>query len=73
MVIAELLAAVESLDEDEQRELAAALVTLHDDDVIQVTENQRALIRSRHEDLRTDPALGLTRAETEARMRDLLA
>lgn len=72
-VIPELRTAVGALDEDEQRVFAESLWQPADDDDIEVTEDQKSLIRSRHEGMKADPTRGPTLKETRARLRELLA
>ena len=53
---------------DERLELVEYIESTVDQSQIEVTEAQKALIRSRAAELETDPSLGLTRDELKARV-----
>ncbi len=53
---------------DERFELVDYIESTVDQSEIEVSEEQKALIRSRAAELQADPSIGLTREELDARM-----
>lgn len=68
MVTPSLQSAIQAMSLDERLELVDYIENTVDQSQIEVTEEQKALIRSRAAELETDPSIGLTRDELEARV-----
>ena len=63
-----LQSAIEAMSLDERFELVEYIESTVDQSEIEVTEEQKALIRSRAAELQADPSIGLTWEELDARM-----
>ena len=68
MVTPSLQSAIQGMSLDERLELVEYIESTVDQSQIEVTEEQRALIRSRAGELENDPSIGLTRDELIARV-----
>jgi len=68
MVNPALQSAIEAMSLDERFELIEYIESTVDRSEIEVTEEQRALIRSRAAELQADPSIGLTWEELDVRM-----
>ncbi len=68
MVNPALQSAIEAMSLDERLELVEYIESTVDQSQIEVTEEQKALIRSRAAELRADPSIGLTWDELKARV-----
>lgn len=69
MVTPELLVAIEALDENEQRSLADALSKFGEWDDVEVDDAGQRLVRSRFDEMKANPSVGLSIDETQARIR----
>lgn len=63
-----LQSAIEAMSLDERLELVEYIESTVDQSQIEVTEEQKALIRSRAAELQADPSIGLTWDELKARV-----
>ena len=63
-----LQSAIEAMSLDERLELVEYIESTVESAPIEVTEEQKVLIRSRAAELQADPSLGLTWDELDARM-----
>lgn len=63
-----LQSAIEAMSLDERLELVEYIESTVESVPIEVTEEQKALIRSRAAELQADPSIGLTWDELDARM-----
>jgi putative addiction module component (TIGR02574 family) len=68
MVNPALQSAIEAMSLDERLELVEYIESTVDQSQIEVTEEQKALIRSRAAELQADPSIGLTWDELKARV-----
>lgn len=68
MVNPALQSAIEAMSLDERLELVEYIETTVEQSQIEVSDEQRSLVRSRASDLQADPSIGLTRDELDARM-----
>ena len=68
MVNPALQSAIEAMSLDERLELVEYIESTVESDPIEVTEEQKAMIRSRAAELDADPSIGLTWDELDARM-----
>lgn len=68
MVNPALKSAIEALSLDERVELVEYIESTVESAPVEVTEEQKAMIRSRAADLDADPSIGLTWDELDARM-----
>lgn len=68
MVNPALKSAIEALSLDERVELVEYIESTVESAPIEVTEEQKAMIRSRAAELDADPSVGLTWEELDARM-----
>jgi putative addiction module component (TIGR02574 family) len=68
MVNSALQSAIEAMSLDERLELVEYVESTVDSAPIGVTEEQKAMIRSRAAELQGDPSIGLTWDELDARM-----
>jgi putative addiction module component (TIGR02574 family) len=68
MVNPSLQSAIEAMSLDERLELVEYIESTVDQSVIEVTEEQKATIRSRAAELQADPSIGLTWDELDARI-----
>ena len=68
MVNPSLQSAIEAMSLDERLELVEYIESTVDQSVIEVTEEQKATIRSRAAELQADPSVGLTWDELDARI-----
>ena len=68
MVNPALQSAIEALSLDERLELVEYIESTVESAPIEVTEEQKAMIRSRAAELDADPSIGLTWDELDARM-----
>lgn len=68
MVNPALQSAIESLSLDERLELVEYIESTVESSPIEVTEEQKSMIRSRAEALQADPSIGLTRDELKTRL-----
>jgi putative addiction module component (TIGR02574 family) len=68
MVNPALQSAIEAMSLDERLELVEYIESTVDSAPIELTEDQKVLIRSRAADLHADPSIGLTWDELDARM-----
>lgn len=68
MVNRALQSAIEAMSLDERLELVEHIESTVDQSQIEVTEEQKALIRSRAAELQADPSIGLTGNELKARV-----
>ncbi|WP_141014318.1 addiction module protein [Nocardioides sambongensis] len=68
MVNPALQSAIEAMSLDERLELVAYIESTVESVPIEVTEEQRTMIRSRAAELRADPSIGLTWDELKARL-----
>lgn len=68
MVNPALQSAIEAMSLDERLELVEYIESTVESVPIEVTEEQKALIRSRAAELQADPSIGLTWDELDARM-----
>lgn len=68
MVNPALQSAIEAMSLDERLELVECIESTVDQSQIEVTEEQKALIRSRAAELQADPSIGLTWDELDAQM-----
>lgn len=60
--------AIEAMSLDERLELVEYLEITVEQSLIEVTDKQESLVRSRASDLQADPSIGLTRDELEAQL-----
>jgi putative addiction module component (TIGR02574 family) len=68
MVNPALQSAIEAMSLDERLELVEYIESMVESAPIEVTEEQRAMIRSRKAELQADPSIGLTWDELKARL-----
>ena len=68
MVNPALQSAIEAMSLDERLELVEYIESTVESAPIELTEEQKVLIRSRAAELQADPSLGLTWDELDARM-----
>lgn len=68
MVNPALQSAIEALSLEERLELVDYIECTVESEPINVTDEQKAMIRSRAADMRADPSIGLTWDELDARM-----
>lgn len=68
MVNPALQSAIEALSLDERLELVEYIETTVEQSQIDVSDEQRSLVRSRASNLQANPSIGLTRDELDARM-----
>lgn len=68
MVNPALQSAIEAMSLDERLELVEYIESTVESEPIGVTDEQKAMIRSRAAQLQTDPSIGLTWDELDARM-----
>lgn len=68
MVNPTLQSAIEAMSLDERLELVEYIESTVDQSVIEVTEEQKAMIRSRAAELQADPSIGLDWDELKARL-----
>jgi len=68
MVNTDLQSAIEAMSLDERLELVEYIESTVESAPIEVTEEQKALIRSRSAELEADPSIGLSWDELDARM-----
>ncbi len=68
MVNPALQSAIEAMSLDERLELVEYIENTVDQSQIEVTEEQKSLIRSRAAELQADPSIGLTWDELKARV-----
>lgn len=68
MVNPALQSAIDAMSLDERLELVEYIERTVESVPIEVTEEQRAMIRSRAADLRADPSIGLTWDQVDDRM-----
>jgi len=68
MVNPSLQSAIEAMSLDGRLELVEYIESTGDQSVIEVTEEQKATIRSRAAELQADPSIGLTWDELDARI-----
>ncbi len=68
MVNPALQSAIEAMSLDERLELVEYIESTVDQSQIEVTEEQKSLIRSRAAELQADPSIGLTWDELKARV-----
>lgn len=68
MVNPALQSAIEAMSLDERLELVEYIESTVESAPIEVTEEQKAMIRSRAAELDADPSIGLTWDELDARM-----
>ena len=68
MVNPALQLAIEAMSLDERFELVEYIESTVDQSEIEVTEDQKAVIRTRAAELQADPSIGLTWEELDARM-----
>ena len=68
MVNPALQTAIEALSLDERLELVEYIESTVESSPIEVTEEQKTMIRSRAAELQADPSIGLTWEELDARM-----
>ena len=68
MVNPSLQTAIEALSVDERLELVAYIESTVESSPIEVTEEQKTMIRSRAAELQADPSIGLTWDEITARL-----
>jgi putative addiction module component (TIGR02574 family) len=68
MVNPALQSAIEAMSLDERLELVEYIETTVEQSQIEVSDEQRSLVRSRASDLQLDSSIGLTRDELDARM-----
>ncbi len=68
MVNPTLQSAIEAMSLDERWELVEYIESTVDQSQLEVTEEQKVLIRSRDAELQSDPSIGLTWGELDARM-----
>ncbi|MDQ3423771.1 MAG: addiction module protein [Actinomycetota bacterium] len=68
MVNPALQSVIEAMSLDERLELVEYIESTVDQSQIEVTEEQKALIRSRAAELQADPSIGLTWDDLDARM-----
>lgn len=68
MVNPALQSAIEAMSLDERLELVEYIESTVESAPIEVTEEQKAMIRSRAAELDADPSIGLTWGELDARM-----
>jgi len=68
MVNSALQSAIEAMSLDERLELVAYIESTVESEPIGVTDEQKAMIRSRAAELQADPSIGLTWDELDARM-----
>ena len=68
MVNPALQSVIEAMSLDERLELVEYIESTVDQSQIEVTEEQKALIRSRAAELQADPSIGLTWDELKARL-----
>ena len=64
----DLQSAIEAMSLDERLELVEYIESTVESAPIEVTEEQKALIRSRSAELEADPSIGLSWDELDARM-----
>lgn len=68
MVNPALQSAIEAMSLDERLELVEYIETTVEQSQIEVTDEQKSLVRSRASDLQADPSIGLTMDELDARL-----
>jgi putative addiction module component (TIGR02574 family) len=68
MVDPALQSAIEAMSIDERLELAEFIESTVDQSEIEMTDEQKATIRSRAEELQADPSVGLTWDELDAQV-----
>ncbi len=68
MVNPALQSAIEAMSLDERLELVEFIESTVDQSEIEVTEEQKAVIRSRAAELQADPSIGLTWDELKSRV-----
>ena len=68
MVDPALQSAIEAMSLDERLELVEYIESTVDDAAIEVTEEQKTLIRTRAAELQADPSIGLTWEELDTRI-----
>lgn len=68
MVNPALQSAIEAMSLEERFELVEYIESTVESEPIEVTEDQKALIRSRAAELQADPSIGLTWEELKARL-----
>jgi putative addiction module component (TIGR02574 family) len=68
MVNPALQSAIEAMSLDERLELVEYIEITVEQSQIEVTDEQKLLVRSRASDLQADPSIGLTRDELDARL-----
>lgn len=68
MVNPALQSVIEAMSLDERLELVEYIETTVEQSQIEVSDEQRSLVRSRASDLQVDSSIGLTRDELDARM-----
>ena len=68
MVNPALQSAIEAMSLDERLELVEYIETTVESEPIEVTDEQKAMIRSRAAELQTDPSIGLTWDELKTRL-----
>jgi putative addiction module component (TIGR02574 family) len=68
MVDPALQSAIEAMSIDERLELAELIESTVDHSEVEMTDEQKATIRSRAEELQADPSVGLTWAKLDAQI-----
>ena len=68
MVHPALQSAIEAMSLDERLELVEYIESTVDQSQIEVTEEQKVMVRSRAEELQADPSIGLSWNELKARL-----
>lgn len=68
MVNPALQSAIEAMSLDERLELVEYIESTVESEPIEVSEEQKSVIRSRAAELQGDPSIGLTRDELKARL-----
>jgi putative addiction module component (TIGR02574 family) len=68
MVNPALQSAIEAMSLDERLELVEYIESTVESAPIELTEDQKVLVRSRAAELQADPSIGLTRDELDDRM-----
>jgi putative addiction module component (TIGR02574 family) len=68
MVNPALQSAIEAMSLDERLELVAYIESTVESEPIEVTDEQKAMIRSRAAELQADPSVGLTWDELKTRL-----
>jgi len=63
-----LQSAIEAMSLDERLELVEYIETTVESELIEVTDEQKAMIRSRAAELQADPSIGLTWDELKTRL-----